>query len=62
MKAYLITTGIVFALITAAHIARVFAEGTRLAKEPDFIALTLLACGLSLWAWYLLARLSRPRT
>ncbi len=54
MKAYLITTGIVFALITLAHILRVFAEGPRLAKDPLFIVLTLLAAGLSLWAWRLL--------
>jgi hypothetical protein len=29
MKAYLITTGLVFGAIVAAHVARVFAEGTR---------------------------------
>jgi hypothetical protein len=54
MKAYLITTGIIFALITLAHILRVFAEGPRLAKDPVFILLTLLAAGLSVWAWRLL--------
>jgi predicted permease len=53
MKAYLITTGIIFALITFAHIARAFAEGPRLAKDPIFILLTFLAAGLSAWAWRL---------
>ena len=61
MKAYLITTGVVFALIVAMHVARVFAEGARMAKDPIFIALTLLAAGLSVWAWWLLGRLLRSR-
>lgn len=60
MKAYLITTGTVFGLITLAHIWRVFLEGPRLAKEPVFIVLTLAAASLSFWAWHLLARASRP--
>lgn len=56
VKPYLITTGTVFALITLAHIARVFAEGARLAKDPAFILLTLLAGGLSVWGFLLLRR------
>jgi hypothetical protein len=59
MKAYLITTGTVFGLITVAHICRMFAEGPRLAREPVFLLLTLLAAGLSVWAWILVARSSR---
>ena len=53
MKSFLITCGIVFGLIVVAHLARVVTEGSRLAKEPDFILLTLLAAGLSAWAWRL---------
>jgi len=60
MKAYLITTGIVFALVTLAHILRVFAEGPRPAKNPFFILLTLLVAGLSVWAWRLLRSPSPP--
>ena len=56
MKAYLITTGTVFGLITAAHIWRMFAEGSHLATDPVFLLLTLLAAGLSFWAWSLLRR------
>ena len=59
MKAYLITTGTVFALITMAHIFRMFVEGSHLVKEPVFLLLTLLAATLSFWAWCLLARSSR---
>ena len=59
MKAYLITTGIVFALITLAHIWRVVAEGRHLATDPVFILLTIAAAALSFWAWRLLGRLPR---
>jgi hypothetical protein len=59
MKAYLITTGTVFGLITAAHIWRMFAEGSHLATDPVFLLLTLLAAGLSFWAWSLLRRSPR---
>ena len=62
MRAYLITTGIIFALITLAHILRVFAEGPRLAKDPFFILLTLLAAGLSVWAWRLLRNFPPPQS
>lgn len=56
MKAYLFTTAIVFSLITLAHLARYVAEGPHLLHEPDFILLTLLAAGLSLWGWRLVLR------
>jgi len=59
MKAYLITTGTVFGLITLAHFYRIYVEGARLAKEPVFVLLTVLAAGLSIWAWLLLGRSSR---
>jgi hypothetical protein len=39
-----------------AHVARVFAEGTRLLAEPDWVILTLLAAALCVWAFSLLAR------
>jgi hypothetical protein len=59
MKAYVITTGVVFGLITLAHIARAFAEGPHLAKEPVFILLTVATAALSLWAWRLIKRSPR---
>ena len=58
MKAYIITTGTAFGLITIAHIARMAVEH-RVAREPLFLLLTLLAAGLTLWAFSLLRRLSR---
>jgi hypothetical protein len=53
MKAYLITTGSVFALIVLSHIVRFVMEGGAL-HEPWLWLLTLLAAGLSFWAFSLL--------
>jgi hypothetical protein len=57
MKAYVITTGVIFGLITLAHIWRMFAEGLHLATNPFFVFLTLVAAALCCWAWRL-ARIS----
>lgn len=54
MKAYLITTGTVFALVTLAHIWRAISEGSAMTRDPWFILLTVLTAGLSAWAWRLL--------
>jgi hypothetical protein len=56
MKAYLITTGIIFALIVVAHVWRAIAEGAGMVKDPFFILLTVLAAGLSVWAFRLLKK------
>lgn len=56
MKAYLITTGIIFALIVAAHILKAIDEGPGTFKNPVFILLTLLAAGLCVWAGRLLKK------
>jgi hypothetical protein len=53
MRAYVITTGVLFGLVTAAHLWRAFEEGPRLATDPWFVLLTLGAAVLSLWAWRL---------
>jgi hypothetical protein len=50
MKAYLVTTGTIFGLVTAAHVWRAVAESHALARDPSFIVLTLLAAGLCGWA------------
>ena len=54
MKAYVTTTGTIFGLIVVAHIWRVFKESSQLAREPDFILITLAAAGLCIWAARLL--------
>ena len=54
MKAYLLTTGALFGLITLAHVWRVIDEWPYLATDPWYILLTVAAAVLCLWAWRLL--------
>ena len=60
MKAYLITTGSVFALIVLSHLLRFITEGGAL-HEPLLWVLTVLAAGLSFWAFSLLRQASVKR-
>jgi hypothetical protein len=59
MRAYLLTTGAIFALIVLAHVARVVDEGPGLAGDPFFVVMTVAAAALSVWAWLLLRRVGR---
>jgi hypothetical protein len=62
VKAYVITTGAVFGLLTLVHIWRVIEEGRQMATDPWWVLITVAAAGLSLWAWLVLWRSSRsPR-
>jgi hypothetical protein len=54
MRAYLITTGTVFSLITLAHVARMVDEWPARAADPFYLLLTVAAAGLAAWAWRLL--------
>ena len=56
MRAYVMTTGVIFFLLVIAHVWRMFAESWRLAREPEYIVITLIALGLSVWALRLLRR------
>lgn len=58
MKAYIMTSGLIFALIAIAHVIRVAMESTRILHEPIFALLTLLAAALSIWAFVVLRRVS----
>lgn len=60
MKAYVITTGVVFALLALAHVWRAVAEGPHLATEPSFVLTTAVTVALCVWAGYLLSRMPRP--
>ena len=46
MRAYIMTTGAVFGLITLAHVLRIFAEG-HLATDPWFVLLTVATAMLT---------------
>jgi hypothetical protein len=55
MKTYVITTGIIFGLLTLTHIWRAMVE-RQLATDPFFIGVTVLAAFLAIWAGILLRR------
>jgi hypothetical protein len=60
LKTYIVTTGITFVLVLVAHLARLYAEGFHLLREPTFAFTSLLSIALSVWAWRLFRRLSKP--
>ncbi len=53
MRAYVITTGSMFALLTVLHIWRLIEEGPQLATSPWWIFITLAGAALAVWAWRL---------
>jgi hypothetical protein len=59
MKAYVLTTGVVFGLLVAVHILRLCADGLQVATNPWFVLTTVAAAALCFWAWRLFRRLPR---
>jgi hypothetical protein len=51
MKAYVTTTGVLFALLVAAHVWRAIAEGGSRFKDPIFLVSTVACAVLAVWAW-----------
>jgi uncharacterized membrane protein len=60
VKAYVMTTGVVFGLLALAHLWRVIEEGPRLATQPWYVLITLAAGALCFWAWRVLSGAARP--
>jgi hypothetical protein len=58
MRAYLATTGILFVLLTLAHVVRAFQE-THLVREPWFWLVTVLPLVLAGWALRLYRKSAR---
>lgn len=56
MKTYIVTTGILFALLTLAHLLRIVYESRALAGDPWYVLITAATAALSVWAWLLVAR------
>ena len=56
MKTYVAITGVLFGLLTVAHIVRMFVEGIRKASDPVFLIFTVLSAALCVWALQLLRR------
>ena len=59
MKTYVITTGVLFGLVTLAHLWRMIEEGRALAASPWYVAITILAAALAVWAWRVVGRSSQ---
>jgi hypothetical protein len=64
MKAYLVTTGILFALISLAHLMRTITEWSHFATDRWFIlygpGLGVVSGILCFWAWRLFRQTARP--
>lgn len=61
MKAYLATTGAVFAILTFLHAWRFVAEQGGPGREPWFLFISLVAAGFTVWSAMLLFR-QKPQT
>lgn len=57
VRAYLATTGFLFALLAVAHLLRTIAESSRLSTDPWFIfegpGIGIIAAAICVWAWRL---------
>ena len=59
MKTYVVTTGVLFGLLTLAHVLRIVYESRALASDPGYMLITTATAALSVWACLLLARRAR---
>jgi hypothetical protein len=50
MRTYVIVTGILFVLLTGAHVVRAVMEPASL-RDPVFLIFTALAVGMAGWSW-----------
>jgi hypothetical protein len=55
MKAYVVTTGVIFAILVVVHIWRIGVE-PHLARDPAYWLITAAAGAMSFWAWLALRR------
>ena len=60
MRAYVTTTGVIFGLLVLVHVWRAIAEAPRLATDPLYVAVTLIAAALCAWAARLVWRSGVP--
>jgi hypothetical protein len=58
VKAYVMTTGVVFGVLTLAHLWRMIQE-RQMATEPWYILITVATGVLGIWAWRLVRGSSR---
>jgi len=60
MKTYVLTTGVIFGLLTVVHVWRAIEERAELAKDPWFLLISVAAAALCCWAFRLLWLARRP--
>jgi len=56
MRAYVITTGVIFGLLVVVHVWRVIVEGTQMLRDPWWFLITGLAAALCVWAFTIARR------
>jgi hypothetical protein len=59
VKTYVAATGVIFGLVTLAHLWRMAVE-RQLGTQPWYILITIVTGALSFWAWHLLRKTGRP--
>jgi hypothetical protein len=59
MKAYVITTGVIFGLLTLAHVLRILGEDASLVMDPFYMAITAASAALCVWSLFVLRRIGR---
>jgi hypothetical protein len=59
MRGFVITTGLTAILVVVAHVLRVLREGPNIAGDPWFVAATIVAASVAVWAWLLLRRMRK---
>jgi len=62
MKAYVITTGVIFGLLTVAHLLRIVGENAQLATDPLYMGITAASAAMCIWAFYVVRRARRLPT
>jgi hypothetical protein len=51
LKVDVVTTGVIFGLVTVAHVWRMVEEGSHVATDPFFVLVTLASGSLGFWVW-----------
>jgi hypothetical protein len=50
MRTYVMVTGAIFGLLVLVHLWRMVEEGPRVATDPWYLGVTLIAAALAVWA------------
>jgi hypothetical protein len=59
MRAYVTTSGAIFALLVVVHVWRAIAEGSHQFADPFYVGSTVLAAGMAVWAWRVRGKIPR---